>query len=517
MKAKDLPNDINELKDLLMASIASKESDLSAKELEIKSKDLEITAKELEISQLRDTILLLQRKKFGPQSEKSKHQLNLFNELEDIIDTDLKEDQNNEQEITYKRKRGKRKPLPDDLPRVDEIIDLPEEEKKGMKCIGEEISEKLEITPAKIFVRRIIRKKYAPIDNDSVKEIVTAVVPEELLPKSMASTSLIAYIITAKYCDALPLYRQEKIFARISAEITRQSMSRWLIKVSEKLMPLYNLLQDKVLDSTYLQMDETRVQVLKENGKKATSKSFMWIRHLPGVNPIVLYDCSPTRSGQVPIELLYGFSGYLQVDGYDGYARACDEYKLKRVGCWDHARRKFVDAAKTSNGKGIGKKGVYKIKAIYKIEKEIRHKSPEEKKQIRKQCALPLLNGFEDWIDELRSKITPKSTAGKAINYAFNEWKYLVSYIEDGRINISNAWVENAIRPFCLGRKNWLFSSSVEGAQASAMYYSLVETAKLNGLDPFDYLNKMLDKLPQAQSLDDFEKLLPLNDQFLVR
>lgn len=499
MTIKELPNDIKELKKLSLKLFSTIES------------------KDKEISQLQDTILLLQHRKFAPKSEKSKYQLSLFNELEDIIDEDDEKDEEKET-ITYDRKkRGKRRPLPEELPRVDDIVDIPEEDKDGMKCIGEEISEKLEVTPAKIWVRRIIRKKYAPVDSTSDKKIIMATAPEELLSKSIASASLVAHIITAKYCDALPLYRQEQIFKRISAELNRQTMSRWLIKVSNKLTPLYNLLQDKVLSGIYIQMDETRVQVLREKGKKATSKSFMWVRHLPGKTPIVLYDYSPTRSGQVPMELLEGFEGYLQVDGYDGYAPACTGYKLIRVGCWDHARRKFVDASKTSNGKGIGKKGVDKIKALYKIEKEIKDKDPDEKKRIRMEKSLPLLKALKEWIDEIRPKITPKSTAGKAVNYAFNEWKYLTAYLEDGRINISNAWVENAIRPFCIGRKNWLFSASVDGAEASAIYYSLVETAKLNGLDPFDYLSKMLDKLPQAQTLEDFENLLPLKGQFLAR
>lgn len=425
MKIEELPNDINELKKLFIK---------------------EIDSKEREISQLKDTILLLQRKKFGPSSEASKDQLMLFNELEDVVDT---EEGDEDEEITYKRKkRGKRSPLPPELPRVEEVIDLTDEEKEGMKCIGEEATEKLEITPAKVFVRRIVRKKYAPIEGGD-ETIKIAPVPAELLPKSMASASLMAYIITAKYCDALPLYRQEHIFKRISAEITRQSMARWLIKVSDQLVPLYNLLQEKLLTNTYIQMDETTVQVLKEDGKKATSKSYMWVRHAPGEQPILLFDYAPRRAGTVPLELLDGFKGYLQVDGYDGYSSACEQYKLDRLGCWDHCRRKFFEASKTSNGKGIGKKGIDRIKKLYKIEDKIRHLSPEEKKNIRKEKSLPLLEEFKSWIDGLRGKITPESRAGKAITYACNEWNYLVRYVEDGRLNISNAWVENAIRPFC--------------------------------------------------------------------
>ena len=510
MKINDLPDDIDELKKLFIQTFEDRDHKLT-------QKDQQLTQKEKLIKELKDTILLLQRRKFAPTSEqiKDEAQLMLFNELEDIIDTG-KEEEEEKESITYERKkRGKRKPIPDNIPRIDDIIDLTEEEKVGMKYIGDEITEKLEIEPAKITVRRIIKKKYAPIEGDG--PVVCAKNPKkELLPKSIASASLVAYIITAKYVDALPLYRQEKIFERISAELKRQTMARWLIQVSEKLTPLYNLMQDICLDKNYLEMDETRIQVLKEDGKKATSKSYMWVRYSPGKNPIVLYDYSPTRSGDVPVELLTGFNGILQVDGYDGYSKVCEQNNLTRAGCWDHARRKFFDAAKTSGGKGTGKKAVNIIKKLYKIEEKILGLPLEEKLKIRQEKSKPILDEFKAWVDETRQKITPKSVAGKAINYTYNEWKYLTVFLDHPEINISNCLVENSIRPFAVGRKNWLFSNSVDGANASAMYYSLIETAKANGLEPFDYLNRMLDKLPAAETLEDYQRLLPFKDQFLV-
>ena len=474
---KNLPDNINELKKLFVKTIQENQQIIQNKDHEIQS--------------LKDIILLLQRRKYAPTSEKNPHQADMFNELEDtkIDDHDSAEEitEDEKETITYERRKGKRKPLPASLPRIDEIIDLPEEEKIGMKYVGDEITEQLEIEPAKVFVKRTIRKKYAPIDQLSSETFKIAPLPPQLLPKTMASASLIAYIITAKYVDALPLYRQEKIFERINAELTRQTMCRWLIKVSNLVVPIYNLLQDKLLERNYIQFDETTTQVLNEDGKKATSKSYMWVRHAPGENPIVLYDYAPTRSGQVPLELLAGFRGYLQVDGYDGYSRACEEYKLIRVGCWDHCRRKFFDASKTSGGKGVGKKALDMIKKLYKIEEEIKELSEDKIIIIRQQKSAPILDEFKKWIDKLRGKITPKSVAGKAVHYAFNEWKYLSVYITNGNINISNAWVENAIRPFCIGKKNWLFSSTVDGAKASAMFYSLIETAKKNGIEPFDY------------------------------
>ena len=504
MKIEDLPNDIESLKKLI-----------SSQDQQLQSKDQQLREKDKLISDLKDNLLLLQRKKFAPTSEQIKNeaQLMLFNEVEDIIEQDSEEETATEVK-GHTRKRGKRKPLPEQLPRKEEIYDLSEEEKDGMKYIGEERSEKLEIIPAKIFVKVTVRKKYAPVTGDG--SIKTAIAPKELLPKSMASASLVAYIITSKYVDALPLYRQEKIYERISAELKRQTMARWLIKVSDQLVPLYNLLQEICLEKNYLKMDETRVQVLKEDGKKATSKSYMWVRYSGGENPIVLYDYAPTRSGSVPCELLGGFKGILQVDGYDGYSKVVEENKLIRAGCWDHARRKFFDAAKSSNGKGIGNKVVNILKKVYKIEEQIKSFPLDEKYRTRQEKTKAILDELKKYIDEIRCKITPTSVAGKAVNYTFNEWKYLTVFLGHPEVDISNEKIENAIRPFAVGRKNWLFSDTVDGAKASAMYYSIIETAKANGFEPFDYLTKMLDKLPLAETIEDFQRLLPFKGQFLA-
>ena len=437
MKVEDLPNDIESLKMLL-----------ERKDQQLQNKDQQLKEKDTTIQELKDTVWLLQRKKFAPTSEQIKNeaQLLLFNELEDI-EEEIKEET---ETITYDRKkgRGKRKPLPESLPREEVVYDLSDEEKVGLKLVGEDRSEKLEIVPAKLSVKVKIVKKYAPIDGDG--SIKTAVSPKELLPKTMASSSLIAYIITAKYVDALPLYRQEKIFERIDGELKRQTIARWLIKVSNKLIPLYNLMQDICLDKNYLRMDETTVQVLKEDGKKATSKSYMWVRYAGGVNPIILYDYAPSRSGDVPVELLDGFKGILQVDGYDGYARICNQNSLIRAGCWDHARRKFFDASKSSKGKNLGKKVINILKKVYKIEEQIKNSSLEKKYKIRQEKTKPILEDLKLFIDEMRSKINPKSIAGEAINYTYNEWKYLTVFLDHPEVDISNCLIENAIRPFAV-------------------------------------------------------------------
>ena len=493
-----------------MASLifSDNNSIVNIKEIVQENKNLKKTIRlqEEEIKGLKEIIAILQRKKYGPSSEKNKEDAP-FNEAE--------EEKKKDQEVKKYKRRSPRSPsINKDLPRVKKIIELREEDRickndgSVLVEIGEESSEEIEVIPAKVQVIETIRKKYAcPCCEKGVK---MAPLPEKLLPKTMASPSILAFIIIAKYADALPLYRQTKIFERIGFYLSRQTMARWLIEVSNKLRPLYNLLQDRLLDSNYIQMDETNVQVLREKGKKAKSKSYMWVRHLPGKDPIVLYDYAPSRSSTIPISLLEGFKGYLQVDGYSGYSAAVKKYDLKRVGCMDHCRRKFFDASKLSSGKGIGKKGIDYIEELYEIEKEMRGKRDIYRKEMREKKSRPVLKKMKSWLEKTKNTVTPKSVAGKAVAYALNEWSSLERYLEDGKLEMSNIGIENKIRPFVIGRKNWLFSASVEGAEASSLFYSLIETAKMNGLEPFEYLNKTLKGLIGAKDLNDYEELLPL-------
>lgn len=505
----NLPNDVDELKSLLTKAVA-----------EIQEKDAEIKEREKDISLLLEKLNSLRRRAFAPSSEAVDYiQQSLFNEAEILAqEPEPEETEIVESEGAGKKRRGKRSPLPDHLPRRIVVIELPESERvcphTGVMLveIGEEVSEKLNLIPAKAEVIRTIRKIYGlPGGKGGVK---TAPVPECILPKSIAAAGLIAFILVSKYADGLPLYRLEQIFKRINLDIARQTMARWVIEVALKMMPLYNLLQDRLLEPGYVQMDETPIQVLKEKDKKPTTKSYMWVRHRPGPHPIVLYDYSPTRSGDNPTRLLEGFRGYLQVDGYDGYAPVTANGNIIRLGCWDHCRRKFFDAFKSSGGKSVGKKGITFIKKLYEIEKTIKGQAPEVRFEVRQTKAKPVIEEMEKWLEEVRGKVLPTSLGGKAIMYARNEWVYLKRYLDDGVLEIANIAIENAIRPFAIGRKNWLFCDSVAGAEASAMIYSLVETAKKNGLNPFDYLKVVLEKLPQAKSADDIEKLLPFRENF---
>jgi len=481
--------DINNLK----AEIARQNEEINTYLQTITKQTEQLEHYKKESDRLKEIIIMLRKSKYAPSSEKIDFsQAGFFDEAEN----DSSKGEESRQEVkTYTRGKPKRKPLPDFLPREERVIELSEEERickndgHRLKEIGSEVSEKLDIIPAQIKVIRIIRKKYAcPICEDGV---ITAKLDPQAIPKSIATAGLLAFIAISKYCDALPLYRIEGILQRFGACISRGSLANWMIRISELFRPLLNLLNEELLSSNYVSCDETPVQVLKEPGKKATSKSYMWVRCRsgPGVKPIILFDYDQSRSGKVPVQLLEGFEGYLQVDGYTGYNEISQKPRVMRVGCLAHVRRKFVDALKASKkSKSKSEQAVGWIRKLYKIEKEISELSTEQRYAIRQEKSVPILQELKNWINGMMHKVLPKSELGKALLYTKNEWENIIRYVEDGCLNIDNNRVENAIRPFAVGRKNWLFCDSVAGANASASIYSLIETAKANGHEPYSYL-----------------------------
>jgi transposase len=377
--------------------------------------------------------------------------------------------------------------------------------------IGEEISEQLDIVPAKIQVLVNVRKKYACRQCES--GVITAPLPAQPIPKSNASPGLLAHIVTAKYQDALPLHRQETILHRHGIDIPRNTLASWMIKAGEQIQPLLNLLQDKLLAYPIMHCDETTVQVLNEQGKRAQSKSYMWVRvGGPPTQPIRLFHYADSRSGDVASHLLEGYEGYLQTDDYAGYNLACAKPAITQLGCWAHARRKFVEAQKVAAGTtGKADLAIAMIAKLYAIEKRIQNSDPQERHVIRQQEAVPQLNQIRQWLDKTLHRTLPKGALGKALAYLEKNWGKLTVYTEDGRLSIDNNPAENAIRPFVLGRKNWIFSASVDGAKASANLYGLIETAKANNLEPYDYLKKVFKELPSARSVEAIEALLPWN------
>jgi len=472
---------------------------------------------------LQEQVRSLQDKLFGRRSEKASKddgQLSLF----DIPEPDLPISKDTEETsvVSHTRKKRGRQPLPENLPRVDVLHELNDEE---LRCgcghlksrIGQEISEQLDYIPAKVRVIRNIRYKYACKNcegtDDSGPTVSIARMPDHIIPKSIATPGLLAHILTAKFADALPFYRQEKQFSRIGIELPRSTMCNWAMKVASACDILMGMMKDTILKNPMINIDETTVQVLKGPRK---SKSYMWVfKGGPPDKPIILFQYHPTRSGDVAATFLKGYKGIVQTDGYAGYNFLAGKEDILHVGCWVHARRKFKEVTKATGNKknlpGNAGTALNYISKLYKIEKEARQKelSSDQLYIQRQSQAVPILEEFKKWLDAKIEKAPPKSLLGKAINYTLNEWHCLVKYTEDGIIKPDNNAVENAIRPFVVGRKNWLFSATPQGAHASAAIYSLIETAKASGLDPYWYLKYLFKHLPEAMTVDEFEALLP--------
>jgi len=287
------------------------------------------------------------------------------------------------------------------------------------------------------------------------------------------------------------------------------------------VVPLVNLIRDQLVGGDYLQCDETRFQVLKELGKSAQSQSYLWVmRGGTEEQPLLLYDYDPSRSSEVPMRLLEGFQGYLQTDGYEGYTAVGSMGGVVHVGCWAHARRKFDEAlgaqgknrkkgAKRTKKQSKAEQGLRWIGKLYRIERETAQMSADERHRIRQEHARPIIDQIRDWLNESVGSVPPKSLTGKALGYLDKQWPKLVRYLEDGRVRMDTNLVENAIRPFVIGRKNWMFADTVRGAEASANLYSVIETAKANGIEPYAYLRHVFAELPKATKLEDIEALLP--------
>jgi hypothetical protein len=326
------------------------------------------------------------------------------------------------------------------------------------------------------------------------------------------------YIIISKYVDGLPLYRLENIIKRYGGDISRATLANWVIALAKQAQPLINLLREHQHSGSLVCADETRIQVLKEPNYSPTSDKWMWVT-LGGkaTQKSVLFEYDPSRGRQVPLRLLDGFShGYLQTDGCPSYNEVCRQNQLIPVGCWDHARRKFVDAQKAQpNGKKVkaskADMALSFINKLYRIEREIKTLSETEKLAVRQEKSIVVLHKLKKWLELNKPRIPKDSLTGKAMTYLHNQWDKLTVYCTNGQLRISNIMAENAIRPFAVGRRAWLFADTPAGANASAVHFSLIETAKLHGLEPYQYLNSIFKALPYAETVEDIEALLPWN------
>ena len=490
---------------------------------------LEYQNKYLEIKERYDLLVYKKFMRSAEQLPADANQPLLFTREGKETETEAEqkaEEQERTEVKSHSRKKPGRKPLDPSLPREEIIIDIPEEEKVcacGAKLtrIGEETSEKLEIIPEKIVVKKTIRPKYAcrhceGVESEGVtKTVRIAQVQPSIIPRSIASPSLLSWVFTHKFEDHLPYFRQEKQFERIGVVISRQDMCNWQQQVYEKLSPLFALLKEAVKSGPVLQMDETPVQVIREEGRDYTQKSYMWLaRGGPVGKTVVWYEYHPTHAAYNAKEFLEGYRGYLQTDGYGVYDTATEGNSgIIHVGCFAHARRKFFEASKVSKEVRSAAEGIKHIRRLYYLEDELRSQNMKDEEFLsrRKARAGPILNDFKKWLMKREPDLPPSTLLGKAIEYTLKQWDKMVAYLESPYLTPDNNAAENAIRPFVLGRKNWLFSQSAEGAESSCGIYTLIETAKQNGLISAHYLTVLFEKAPLASSPEDWLKLLPWN------
>lgn len=485
---------------------------------------LESTIKNLEqqVSNLTEMILLMRKQKFGSSSEKTPKaegtvQLNIFNEAEVEASLDAPEPVEKHVDGYFRKKsKTKREELLKDLPVREIECDIHPDECLCPECstklvqIGKEIvREELEYIPAKLNILRYIQLAYGcpECKKKGTPYIKKALTPTSLMNHSLASPTSVANVMYQKYVNSMPLYRQEKDWEQLGLALSRTTMANWVIRCSQDwLAPVVEFQKKELLKRDIIHCDETPVQVLKEPGKAPQTKSYMWLYRSgkDDGSPIVLYDYQPSRGGKNAAEYLNGFHGYLHTDAYSGYGKVKD---ITRCCCWAHVRRYFVEAIPDKQPpdapKSAAEIGRDYCNQLFEIEKTLDELPADKRKEERLKLEKPVLEAFWSWL----GKVAPLkgSRLGKAVSYALNQKPYMENYLLDGRCSISNNAAENSIRPFTVGRKNWLFSDTPKGADTSAVVYSIVETAKANNLNIYTYLNYLLLYMPDMDYKNDPE------------
>lgn len=439
----------------------------------------------------------LLRRLYGRRSEKlANGQLDLLGDapvVEDVPDDEATHETPPEKR---RKARGGRKPLPQDLPRERVVHELPEDERTCVCCgetmqpFAEDVTEELEYIPAKLFVREHVRPKYAC--KSCQEGVVQAELPPRPIEKGRPGPGLLAHVLVSKYVDHLPLYRQSRIFDRFGIELARSTLCDWVAACVEELEPIVAELKHAVKSSKVVQADETPITVLQCHDEKKRSRGWLWVYRGKGGETV--FDFRPTRAGDGPREFLKDYEGYLQRDGYQGYANLSPE--IVGVGCWAHARRKFHEA-KGSSPDEAGH-ALALIGKLYAIERKAKEATPTDRAARRRAEAMPVLDDFVARLDAWQQDALPRSPLGVAIGYAKAQWQTLVRYVEDGDLEIDNNAVERAIRGVAVGRKNWLFAGSYAGAKRAAVLYSLVESCKAQGVEPFAYFADVLARTATA-------------------
>ena len=495
-------------------------------EATIAKQALEIEALQAKVNHYEELFRINQHQKFGTSSERAHpDQLSFFNEAEK--ESAKKSEEPDTEMILKDRKSGRSKSRKtyDDLPVEEVYYTLSEEQTTCPKCeeslheMKTEVRRELKIIPAQVKVVHHIRQVYAcrKCDKEGTEgTIVTAPMPNSLMPGSMVSPSLLAFIMERKYNQHLPLYRQEKAFENFGIDISRQNMATWMMHGANTwLRPLYERMHALLKNELVIHADESPLKVIDEKNK---AKGYMWLyaSAKSAAHPMYLYEYQPSRSQKNPKKFLEGFSGYLQTDGYSGYNAV---ENVTQVGCLAHARRKFNDALKAlpenaEVSRTRSNEGLNFCNRIYHYEKQYVDLTPDERFERRRQEVQSVLDAFKSWLEEQKRTTLPKSKLGEAVKYCINQWDKLINFMLDGHIAVDNNLAERAIKPFVIGRKNYLFSKSPQGAQASAISYSIIETAKASNLNPFLYLTYLFEQLPNIDIENDtaLDALLPWSE-----
>ena len=451
-----------------------------------------------EILQLKDELAEIRRLIFGQKRERfipvfDDNQLNLEVDVETVGEAETKTER-----VEYNRRKTKRKvtphgrnPIPSHIPRKDIIIE-PEEDISGLKKIGEEVTEELEYEPGKLHVNRYIRPKYArPRD----KGIAVGSLPSRPIEKGIPGPGLLSHILISKYIDHLPLYRQRKQFLRKGIELPLSTLCDWVKGSYNLLHPLYQVQRELVVSTNYLMVDETPIRVLERLKQGSCHRGFYWVYYAPLLRQI-FFDYQPGRSRAGPNLRLKSFTGFMQTDGYTGYDEVEHKPDVIRLGCMAHARRYFDQAKK--NAPNLAQWMLVHIGKLYQIEKQARENnlSYQERYELRQLQAVPVLAKIKARLNTEVCQVLPKSKTAKAVGYMLNQWTRLHRYTTDGRLEIDNNLVENAIRPVALGRKNYLFAGSHEGAKRAALVYTMVANTRLHSVEPFVYLKDIMSRIP---------------------
>jgi transposase len=518
-------------KEMLALQILAREKTVQAEQSKAEIERLKRETQRLEHDNriLMEHYALSRQRQFGISSEKTAvgQEQMFFNEAEACASLNAPEPEITVNAHTRKKTRSKREIDLSLLP-VEEIrYELSDDEKACPRCstemhrIGEEVTSKLKFVPGHFVHEKHIREVLGcrPCDRNEISTpIITARMPKQAFPKSLASASLVAYIMMRKYVEGLPLYRQEQQFRRTGIALSRQNLANWVIAGAVWLEHIYKAMHAILRKQDIAHSDETELQVLREAGKAAQAKSYMWL-YASGryFHPIRLYDYRRTHAAHNPLEFLAGFAGYLHVDGNTIYKKLPG---IVPAGCWAHARRKYTDIIKTlppeaqkrcSTPAHIGRKY---CNDLFDIERDLKDATPEERHAARQVRSRAVLDAYREWLDKMVIETTSQNKLGEAIRYSINQWEDLIRFLEDGRLEIDNNRAERAIKPFVMGRKAWMFANTPGGARASAITYSIAETAKENGLDPLVYLVYLFEQLPNIDIEDELAiaELLPWSD-----